>query len=83
MSEVIYKCQACNKTFKSQSQLNEHKKSKKHKKNEKDFLKKFPDASEDSIFGSIKHSQYVESEKSFEIVKNENVLDDLKNEIQM
>eukprot|EP00352_Strombidinopsis_acuminata_P006457 CAMPEP_0176368776 /NCGR_PEP_ID=MMETSP0126-20121128/22835_1 /TAXON_ID=141414 ORGANISM="Strombidinopsis acuminatum, Strain SPMC142" /NCGR_SAMPLE_ID=MMETSP0126 /ASSEMBLY_ACC=CAM_ASM_000229 /LENGTH=67 /DNA_ID=CAMNT_0017727169 /DNA_START=258 /DNA_END=461 /DNA_ORIENTATION=+ len=35
--------------------MNEHKRSKKHKKSEKEYLKKYPDQSESSMFKSITH----------------------------
>lgn len=53
LTDVMYKCQACNKNFKSIEQLNEHKKSKKHKKNEKEYEIRNPNASKSSIFLSI------------------------------
>lgn len=60
-TDVSYKCQACNKTFKSAEQLNEHKKSKKHKKNEKAYIArqkaKGVEVSEDSLFTSISNNQ--------------------------
>jgi len=62
ITEVMYKCQACNKNFKSIEQLNEHKKSKKHKKSEKEYEKSNPNASKSSIFLSI--NQATESEIS-------------------
>ena len=56
LSEVTFKCQPCNKTFKSVEMLDQHKKSKNHKKNEKDYLKSHPDQNESSIFKSISHA---------------------------
>ena len=53
LSEVHFKCQPCNKNFKSEGQLAEHTKSKKHKKSEKEYLVKHPDADKDSIFKSF------------------------------
>lgn len=43
LSEVIFKCQPCHKTFKSKEQLEQHKKSKNHKKAEKAYLEAHPD----------------------------------------
>ena len=53
LSEVIYKCQPCKKTFKTQEQLEQHKKSKNHKKAEKTFLEANPDMSHSSMFQNI------------------------------
>jgi pre-60S factor REI1 len=68
ITELNYKCICCNKSFKSQSQLDEHKKSKKHKKNEKEYLLKHPDMDSSGIFKS-----YSQSETS-------NILEDMKSE---
>lgn len=76
VSEVTYKCQPCSKSFKSIEMLDEHKKSKKHKRNEKEFMKSNPQASESSIFKSISHNQ---SEKG----DNTGILDGLKDDINM
>jgi len=56
ITEVFIKCQPCNKSFKSNEQLAEHCKSKKHKKNEKEYRSKHPDADDSSIFKSLGHS---------------------------
>jgi len=53
ISEVVYKCQACNKIFKSAEQMEEHKKSKKHKKAVKEFMKQNPGSDTSSLFQSI------------------------------
>jgi len=50
MSEMLYKCQPCGNTYKSTEQLEEHKRSKKHKKNEKEFMAKHPGSETDSMF---------------------------------
>jgi pre-60S factor REI1 len=50
LSEMVHKCQACNKLFKSQEKKDEHKASKKHKKNQKEFQATHPEVDEDSIF---------------------------------
>jgi len=57
LSEVLHKCQACNKLFKSQEKMQEHKLSKKHKKNQKEYLEKHPDLGDESIFLSISQNQ--------------------------
>lgn len=54
--------------------LDDHKKSKKHKKSEKEYMKEHPDASDSSIFKSISHNQ---SEKG-DVGGNTNILEDLK-----
>lgn len=53
ISETLWKCIACNKTFKSMDSLNEHKKSKKHKRSEKEYRLKHPESGEDSVFKSF------------------------------
>lgn len=50
---MIYKCQPCKKTFKTKEQLEQHKKSKNHKKAEKTFLEANPDVSHSSLFQNI------------------------------
>ena len=55
--ETRWKCYACNKTFKTKEQLAEHEKSKKHKKNVKEYLAKHPEADMSSIFKSIQTEQ--------------------------
>ena len=54
---TMWKCQPCNKAFKSIEMLEDHKKAKKHKKTEKEFLLANPNASISSIFKSIQHEQ--------------------------
>lgn len=54
-TETKWKCKACNKVFKTIESLDEHKRSKKHKKNEKDYLEKNPTSELSSIFKSITH----------------------------
>ena len=58
--------------------LNEHKKSKKHKKNEKDYMKLHPEASDSSIFKSISHNQSDKGEPQ----NTTNILDGINEEIQ-
>ncbi len=53
LSEVLYKCQACRKTFKTPEQLEQHKKSKNHKKAEKAFIAANPEAPLSSMFDNI------------------------------
>lgn len=57
LSEMVYKCQACNKTFKSHEKMDEHKLTKKHKKSSKEFQAKHPNVDDDSIFLSISQHQ--------------------------
>lgn len=62
----MYKCVPCNKSFKCVEQLDQHKKSKKHKKNAKDFSG--DDSANSSMFksipeGSIEQSKEEESGK--------------------
>ena len=52
--ETRWKCYPCNKIFKTRSSLIEHERSKKHKKNVKEYLAKHPEESMSSIFKSIK-----------------------------
>lgn len=52
LSEVLYKCQACKKTFKTPEQLEQHKKSKNHKKAEKVYLASHPEGVS-SMFDNI------------------------------
>jgi protease II len=54
-TETKWKCKACSKIFKTIESLDEHKRSKKHKKNEKEFLDKNPNSELSSIFKSITH----------------------------
>ena len=70
MSEVTFKCHPCNKTFKSIEMLDQHKKSKNHKKNEKEYIKKNPNVSESSMFKSISHA-----DRSETISDTTNILD--------
>jgi len=56
--------------------LNEHKKSKKHKRNEKEYLKSHPEASESSMFKSISQNQSEQGD-------NTGILDGLKDDINM
>ena len=53
MSEMIHKCHPCGKVFKSNEKIAEHKTTKKHKRNEKEYKKEHPTADDDSIFQSI------------------------------
>jgi pre-60S factor REI1 len=54
VTETIWKCIPTNKTFKSLEKLNEHKRSKKYKKAEKEFKLANPDLQdESSLFKSI------------------------------
>ena len=53
-TETKWKCKACSKAYKTIESLDEHKRSKKHKKNEKEWLIKNPKEGE-SIFRSISH----------------------------
>lgn len=53
LSEVLYKCLACKKTFKTNEQLEQHKKSKNHKKSEKAYIELHPDAPLSSMFDNI------------------------------
>lgn len=84
ITDVIYKCNPCNKSFKSTEKLDEHKLSKKHKKNEKEFVAKNPNFEQNSIFKSI--TQNSETQSDHASIKNDgkrtitNILDDLKNE---
>lgn len=43
LSQVIHKCQPCKKVFKTNEQMEQHKKSKNHKKNEKAYLEAHPE----------------------------------------
>eukprot|EP00352_Strombidinopsis_acuminata_P002696 CAMPEP_0176380550 /NCGR_PEP_ID=MMETSP0126-20121128/31216_1 /TAXON_ID=141414 ORGANISM="Strombidinopsis acuminatum, Strain SPMC142" /NCGR_SAMPLE_ID=MMETSP0126 /ASSEMBLY_ACC=CAM_ASM_000229 /LENGTH=158 /DNA_ID=CAMNT_0017743931 /DNA_START=210 /DNA_END=686 /DNA_ORIENTATION=+ len=54
-TETHWKCKPCSKTFKTLESLDEHKRSKKHKKSEKEYLKKYPEESDTSMFRSITH----------------------------
>ena len=53
--ETKWKCQPCAKIFKTVESMDEHKRSKKHKKNEKAFMAKHPETDASSIFRSISH----------------------------
>lgn len=53
LSEIIYKCQPCKKTFKTTEQLEQHKKSKNHKKSEKAYMEANPEAAQSSMFQNI------------------------------
>ena len=61
MTEVTFKCHPCNKTFKSIEMLDQHKKSKNHKKNEKAYVAANPNVSESSMFKSISHTDKSET----------------------
>ena len=52
--ETRWKCNPCSKIFKNSSSLNEHERSKKHKKSSKAYLASHPDESMSSIFKSIR-----------------------------
>ena len=75
ITDVHFKCLACNKGFKSSQQLDEHKKSKKHKKSEKEYLAKHEGMSSSDIFKSISHSQASLADRSESI--NANMLGDI------
>lgn len=51
--ETLWKCIITNKTFKSLEKLNEHKRSKKFKRMEKEFRAANPDLTEESMFKSF------------------------------
>ena len=51
--ETRWKCTPCSKTFKTKESLNEHERSKKHKKSTKTYLQAHPEESLSSIFKSI------------------------------
>ena len=54
VTETLWKCMPCTKNFKSMEKLDEHKRSKKHKKSEKEFRLANPDLQDDSsIFKSF------------------------------
>ena len=53
LSEVYWKCQPCKKTFKCMEQLDQHKLSKNHKKNEKQYMLDNPDHTQSSMFQNI------------------------------
>lgn len=71
MSEITFKCHPCNKTFKSIEMLDQHKRSKNHKKNEKEYIKKNPNVSESSMFKSISHGEKSDADP----VDTTNILD--------
>ena len=50
LTDLMWKCLPCKKMFKSSGQLDEHKKSKNHKKNEKEYRIANPDVTETSMF---------------------------------
>ena len=52
--ETRWKCYPCAKIFKTHSSLNEHERSKKHKKSAKTYLERHPEESMSSIFKSIR-----------------------------
>jgi len=54
-SEVFYKCPPCKKQFKSQEQLDQHKISKNHRKNEKQWAL-HPECLSDSYQSSMFHN---------------------------
>jgi len=51
--ETLWKCMITNKTFKSLEKLNEHKRSKKFKRMEKEWRAANPDLTEESMFKSF------------------------------
>lgn len=53
MTDNLWKCEPCKKTFKSKEQLEQHKGAKLHKKNEKIYLQNNPDMSQSSLFKSF------------------------------
>ena len=53
MTDNMWKCEPCKKTFKSNEQLQQHKQAKQHKKNEKIFIENNPDTSQSSMFKSF------------------------------
>ena len=84
ITDVAYKCIPCNKIFKSIEKQDEHKLSKKHKRNEKEYCQKNPNHEQNIIFQSLKQNSEIQSDNAS---KNEgkrtinNILDDLKNEL--
>lgn len=50
-----WKCQPCGKSFKTIEMLDDHKKSKKHKKAEKDYMLEHPETEPSDFFKSIQH----------------------------
>jgi len=64
ISETLWKCIACNKTFKCMDSLNDHKKSKKHKRSEKVYRDKHPESGDSSVFKSF----------CYEVMSNTSVL---------
>lgn len=81
LSEYSHKCQPCNKTFKSNLKMDEHKLTKKHKKNEKEYIIANPTANESSIFTSISHGDVLNG--SVTVSNNGNMLDELKTSNQI
>ena len=53
LSEVLHRCLPCKKTFKTPEQLEQHRKSKNHKKAEKVYLEAHPEAAASSLFDNI------------------------------
>ncbi len=74
ITEVGYKCLACNKTFKSKEKLEEHMKTKKHKKNMKEYLAAHPN---ESAIQSYSHNP-MGSIASSDLPATGNILDELK-----
>lgn len=73
MTDNMWKCEPCKKTFKSNEQLQQHKQAKQHKKNEKIFLENNPDTTHSSMFKSFQ----VES-KNTNVISVGNLLTMLK-----
>ena len=57
ITDAVWKCLPCGKTFKSEAQLDEHKRSKRHKRAEKAYAALHPDTDCSSFFKSITQSQ--------------------------
>lgn len=72
LTETLFKCYPCSKSFKSPIQLDEHKKSKKHRKNEKAYKLQNPDASKSTLFPNNTNflDQLSKDSEKLEVIEN-------------
>ncbi|CDW78361.1 zinc finger protein 622-like [Stylonychia lemnae] len=77
MTDNMWKCEPCKKTFKSNEQLEQHKLAKQHKKNEKLFIQNNPDTTQSSMFKSF---QIENKNAGVMMIPQENILGMLSND---
>lgn len=76
-SETLYKCNPCNKIFKTMEQMESHQRSKNHKKSEKEYLQNNHNMSQSSLF------QNITMEKKEPLQEDESILANIDNEEEL